>query len=97
MKMYSVRHEAECLKKEKGKEYAEKTAMGQIRTFEMRIYAERGRVYEGARNGKMENEQKCRRKQWQKRKQAIGVNLRNAECDGKRQCILDGTGKKIAE
>jgi hypothetical protein len=33
----------------------------------MRIYAERGRVYEGAQNGKMENEQKCRRKQWQKR------------------------------
>jgi hypothetical protein len=70
--------------------------MGKIRT-NIRIYAERGRVYEGARNGRMEKEQKCRRKQWQKRKQANGVNLRNAECGGKRQCILAGTAKKIAE
>jgi hypothetical protein len=46
---------------------------------------------------KMENEQKCRKKQWQKRKQANGVNLRNAECGGKRQCTLAGTAKKIAE
>jgi hypothetical protein len=51
--------------------------VGQIGTYGMRIYAERGRVYEGARNGIIENEQKCREKQWQKRKQANGVNLRN--------------------
>jgi hypothetical protein len=71
--------------------------MGQIGTYGMRIYAERGRVYEGAQDGKMENEPNCRKKQWQKRKQANGVNLRNAECSGKRQCTLAGTAKKIAE
>ncbi len=58
-------------------ENMQRKRMGQIGTYEMRIYAERGKVYEGARNGRMENEQKCRKKQWQKRKQANGVNLRN--------------------
>jgi hypothetical protein len=44
-------------------ENMQRKRMGQLGTYKMRIYAERARVHEGARNGRMENEPNCRKKQ----------------------------------